>query len=126
MFLGTSAWVALMGGDASLGTVLAGRPTMGSLLLLAEVASLVERGRLPADNVLTLLESVQLDAPQPDDCLQAGPMHGLLRAAGNRKVSLADCIMYQGARRHGIPFVTGDHDLKGQPGVRLIKDGLRT
>ena len=121
IFIDTSVWVARLHGSIPLGPARLGdQELVASTLILGEAASLVEQGRLVPESMALLLDSVRLEAPSPEDLVAAGRLHGKLRRAGNRKVSLIDCIMHQTAVRLGRPFVTRDRDLVGQAGVHLI------
>lgn len=120
IFLDASAWVAWLTGESRTGPRTGQGTLVASTLLLAEAASLVARGRLAPETLPLLVESVRLEGPTPEDLVSAGQLHGSLRARGNRKVSLNDCIMYETAQRLGLSLVTHDRDLQGQPGVIVI------
>lgn len=120
ILLDTSAWVAWLSGESRAAGRLGKSTLVASTVILAEAASLVARRRLAPDTLPLLLDSVRLEAPTPEDLVAAGQLHGTLWGQGNRKVSLIDCIMYETARRLGLPLVTHDRDLQGLPGVTRI------
>jgi predicted nucleic acid-binding protein len=119
LFVDASAWIAWSLGEHH-STKHRGKSLNGSTLLLAELASLVERGRLPPASVAKLVDAVRLEPPSPEDMAAGGRLHGALRVRGNPKVSLIDCITYSTARRLRLDYVTTDRDLEGQPGVHLL------
>lgn len=118
--LDTSAWVDVTAGrkrlpsSSSLGTMVV------CSMVVAELASLCERGRVPRDWIGRMLAGSRIEDCKLADDLEGGLLHGRLRAAGNGKVSIADCIIYCVARRVGLPLLTSDRDLRGQPGVVLL------
>lgn len=114
----TSGWVAAARGDAGFPpTAMGRRRAIASALAAAEVASLAAQGRLEPAALDRFLTEVALEPPTAEDLVAAGRRHGDLRRHGHGKVSLIDCIAYESALRLGIPFLTRDRDLQGEPGV---------
>ncbi len=89
-----------------------------STIALAELASLEARDRLPPGAAHAIHDAGGADAPNAEDCLRAGRLHGRLRAEGS-KASIADCIMLEQARRRGEVYVTLDNDLADLEGVMV-------
>ena len=120
LFVDTSAWIELVLGPATPPRTAAGRTMACSTLLAAELMSLAKRRPAQFANLRVLLEGVRLEPPTLDDMLDGGALHGRMRQAGDRKVSLIDCIVYASAQRLGVPLLTADRDLAGQPGVLAL------
>lgn len=118
--LDTSAWVDITAGRRPPPAALSSGEMVVCSLAVAELASICAQGRIPRDWVGQMLADCRIEDCQVSDAVEGGLMHGRLRAAGNGKVSIADCIIYCVARRVGLPLLTSDRDLRDQPGVILL------
>jgi predicted nucleic acid-binding protein len=123
--LDTSVWVRVLEGDEATARDLAATQgvlsTATSPIVLAELASILARGRLQVDRPLeAVLGACVVEDLTPEDALAAGKLHGSLRAAGHEKVGLGDCLIYATAQRVGALLVTCDADLAAQKGVALL------
>jgi predicted nucleic acid-binding protein len=118
--LDTSSWIDVTAGRKRLPTEFASGTMVVCSLAVAELASLAEQGRVPRDWIGRMLAGSRIEDCTLVDDLEGGLMHGRMRAAGNAKVSIADCIIYCVARRLGVPLLTSDRDLRDQPGVILL------
>ena len=118
ILLDTSAWVSAARRDPAFPPVAMGRRrAIASSLAVAELASLAAQGRVEPAALGHLLATVHLEHPTTEDLAAAGDLHGTLRGDRASKASLIDCIAYQSARRLGVPLLTRDRDLLGQPGI---------
>ncbi|MEK6976138.1 MAG: PIN domain-containing protein [Candidatus Thermoplasmatota archaeon] len=116
----TSGWVDVTVGRHSLPSQLASDTMVVCTLAVAELASIAEQGRVPRAWVDLMMSESRIEECLFADQVEGGLLHGRLRKAGNRKVSIADCIMYCVARRLGVPFLMSDRDLQGHPGVIVL------
>jgi predicted nucleic acid-binding protein len=117
--LDASVWLALAQEDARVKGVQSGPAVMPSLVV-AELASLVERGRLDRRRMEGLVQDSRVEDVVAIDCLEGGRLHGQLRRTGHPKVSMVDCIVYAAAQRLGLGLLTLDGDLEGLPGVEVL------
>jgi predicted nucleic acid-binding protein len=113
----TSAWVDLLNHRAVMPIAVGRRRLAASSFVLAELASLAAQGRVPPAVSEEVRAVARLEPATLADFTFGGELHGRLRGQGNSKVSLTDCIAYASSVRLGMPFLTRDHDLEGQPGV---------
>src|SRR5205823_4196966 len=106
---------------ADLARVQGDLPTVTSPLVLAELASIMARGRVKIDAPIEAVVSAStIEDLTPEDALSAGALHGSMRASGHNKVALGDCLIYATARRVDSLLVTCDTDLAKQPGVVVL------
>jgi predicted nucleic acid-binding protein len=63
---------------------------------------------------------MRLSHPGDRDYLRAARMRRLYARQG-RKFSLIDCVGYSVAESLSIPFLTGDREFEGLPGVEYVK-----
>ncbi len=121
--LDTSVWVALFHDDPrtdALPVALGARTAVVNPVILAEIASLAERGRLTGDPISAVRAEARLEALTVDDAVEGGRLHGRLRRDGHPKVSLADGLILATARRLGAHVLTLDSDLESEPDVEQL------
>ncbi|MFO1533430.1 MAG: PIN domain-containing protein [Thermoplasmatota archaeon] len=121
----TWAWVEYFQGSpagAQARKVIEGGQVATSILTLAELADLHERAGRPG-----LEERTQFIASRgpvldvsPTAALRAGATKWAQRAK-RHPMGLADAMIYETAREHGLELITGDAGFRGLPGVRLIE-----
>ncbi|MEK6975351.1 MAG: PIN domain-containing protein [Candidatus Thermoplasmatota archaeon] len=97
-----------------------------SILTLAELADIHERSTTPrlAENAAFIASRGPVLEISPQAALRAGGTKWRQRRA-RREMGIADAIIYETAREHGLELVTGDSGFKGLEGVRLISTKAR-
>lgn len=125
--LDTSVWVRVFEGDDAfardLGRVQGALPTITSPIVLAEIASILSRGRITSAEPLdAVLAGALVEELTVQDAIRAGELHGALRAAGHEKAALGDCLIYATSERVGALLITCDRDLAKQQNVALLSN----
>jgi len=123
VLLDTSIWVRILNGDPRMREVLdahADADLFTHPLVLAELSAASLRGRTKRTSVIDEVEAISvLQELTRDDALEGAATWVRLRKAGRDKVSLADCLILETARRVGAALVTADTDLRREAGVIL-------
>ncbi|MBI2346054.1 MAG: PIN domain-containing protein [Deltaproteobacteria bacterium] len=121
----TFAWVEYFSGSR-LGNLAAGYLNSGRTLtptiVMAELAAKYARERNPRWNPeyrFVLAKSMLVEFTL-DIALGSGRVREQMRAA-NPGAGLVDAIIYETARAHGVPVLTGDPHFKGMPHVVFLE-----
>lgn len=101
------------------------RTAVLSTVSLAELASLLQQGRLEETRMVEVIQGARREHALERDCLDGGRLHGQMRRRGHTKVSLVDCIVYATAQRLGAGLITLDSDLDGLSGVEVLPSPLK-
>lgn len=127
--LDTWVWAAYFQGGAQaqrLMAIVEGPDIHTSILTLAELADVHERSKTPKleDNAAFIAGRGPVLEVTHDIALRAGRTKWQQRRAGHH-MGIADAIIYETAREHGLELVTGDEGFKGLDGVRMVSSKAR-
>lgn len=93
------------------------------LVVLAELAHLYEtRAPRSAEVALSAVRATSDLLPLTADIAVAAGVTRARLAKTRRGIGLVDCMVYETARAHGVPLLTGDPHLKGLEGVGFLGD----
>ena len=120
----TWAWVEYFLGSAvgaRIRPLVEGPDVATSVLSLAELADMHVRGERPGlDEKIAFIKSRgRVLSPSPRAALEAARVKESQRRKGH-PMGLADALIYETAREHGLAVVTGDEGFTGLAGVEFV------